>query len=122
MRVHRHVCELHWGRLGETENAPHTYGETSCLRPMHRYPVSYPGSQAASLAQMARRGRSAGRYHRGLADLRGAGRRARVIRAALSDGDNPGARQAAALAGDPRRDQLAVFGPDAEHPESPSRP
>ncbi len=105
VRVHRHVCELQWGRLGDTEKALHTCDETSCVRPLHLH----PGSQAANLAQMARRGRSAGRYHRGLADLRGAGGRARAIRAALSDGYNPGALQAAMLAGDPRRDQLALF-------------
>lgn len=105
VRVHRYVCELQWGRLGDTEKALHTCDETSCVRPLHLY----PGSQAANLAQMARRGRSAGRYHRGLADIRGAGGRARAIRAALSDGYNPGALQAAMLAGDPRRDQLQLF-------------
>jgi len=105
VRVHRHICQLQWGRLGETEKALHTCDETSCVRPLHLY----PGSQAANLAQMARRGRSGGRYHHGLADLRGAGGRARAIRAALSDGYNPGALQAAMLAGDPRRDQLSLF-------------
>ncbi len=105
VRVHRYVCELQLGRLGEDEKALHTCDETSCLRPLHLY----PGSQAANLAQMARRGRSAGRYHRGLSDVRGAGGRARAIRAALSDGYNPGALQAAMLAGDPRRDQLLLF-------------
>lgn len=83
----------------------HTCDETSCVRPLHLY----PGSQAADLAQMARRGRSAGRYHRGLSTLRGAGGRARAIRAALCDGYNPGALQVAMLAGEPLRDQLQLF-------------
>ncbi|WAX58541.1 hypothetical protein M6B22_07190 [Jatrophihabitans cynanchi] len=101
VRVHRYVCQLQWGGLGETEKALHTCDETSCARPLHLY----PGSQAANLAQMARRGR----YQRGLADVRGAGGRARGIRAALSGEWNPGALQAAMLAGDPRRDQLVLF-------------
>ena len=73
---------------------------------------------------MARRGRSAGRYHRGLADTRGAGGRARAIRAALCDGYNPGAVQAALAAGDPTgcnsssssRDSLAS---KLDHPRLP---
>ncbi|HEY3630576.1 MAG TPA: hypothetical protein VGL21_06735 [Jatrophihabitantaceae bacterium] len=105
VRVHRYVCLLQWGALGAEEKALHTCDETSCVRPSHLY----PGSQAANLAQMARRGRSAGRYHRGLADIRGAGGRARAIRAALCDGYNPGALHAALIAGDPRRDQLQLF-------------
>jgi len=105
VRVHRYVCELQWGSLAPEEKALHTCDETSCMRPKHLY----PGSQAANLAQMARRGRSGGHHHHGLADTRGAGGRARAIRAALSDGYNPGALQAALAAGDPRRLQLALF-------------
>jgi hypothetical protein len=105
VRVHRYVCELQWGApRRDRESAAHL------RRNLLRTPSApLPGSQAANLAQMVRRGRSTGRYHRGLADLRGAGGRARAIRAALSDGYNPGALQAAMLAGDPRRDQLVLF-------------
>ena len=105
IKVHRYVCALQWGTLNAEEKALHTCDETSCVRPAHLY----PGSQAANLAQMARRGRSAGRYHRGLADIRGAGGRARAIRAALSDGYDQGSLHAAMVAGDPRRDQLQLF-------------
>jgi hypothetical protein len=105
VRVHRYVCTLQWGTLGPEKKALHSCDETSCVRPLHLY----PGSQAANLAQMARRGRSAGRYHHGSADTRGAGGRARAIRAALCDGYNPGALQAALAAGDPHRRQLVLF-------------
>lgn len=56
IRVHRYVCQLQWGPLDPIQKALHTCDETSCVRPRDLY----PGTQATNLAQMVRRGRSAG--------------------------------------------------------------
>jgi hypothetical protein len=61
------------------------------------------------MGDMTRRGRAGGPHHHGRADIRGLAGRARAIRAALTGGYHPDRLTAAITAGEPWRQQLALF-------------
>lgn len=99
VRPHRYAYELQHGALPAGRVPMHSCDETLCVALDHLS----DGTQRTNLAQMAARGRSAGRYHSGLGDARGPAGRARAIRDALAAGWDSEAFTRAVLAGDVRR-------------------
>lgn len=103
VRPHVRVFELTSGLRPVGVPLLHSCDETGCVAVDHLT----VGTQALNVAQMHHRGRGY-RRHTAAVDLRGTAGRARAIRAALVDGWDQAAFQAAVAAGDPFTDQLIL--------------
>lgn len=103
--AHRWLWEHELGRLADNVMLRHCCDETNCVRLDHLR----PGTHELNMSDMVARGRQGGPFHRGRADTRGAGGRARAIRAALAEGYDTDRLATAMLAGDPHRHQLVLF-------------
>ncbi len=109
MSAHRWLWEQDVGPLPAGVRLRHCCDETSCVRLAHLL----PGSHRLNMGDMTRRGRAGSPHHHGRADIRGPAGRARAIRAALAGGYHPDRLTAAITAGEPWRQQLALF-PDPD--------
>jgi len=105
MSAHRWLWEHDVGPLPAGVRLRHCCDETGCVRLAHLI----PGSHRLNMGDMTRRGRAGGPHHHGRADIRGPAGRARAIRAALTGGYHPDRLTAAMIAGEPWRQQLALF-------------
>jgi len=113
MSAHRWLWEQDVGPLPAGVRLRHCCDETSCVRLAHLIPGSHRLNMGDRASDMTRRGRAGGPHHHGRADIRGAAGRARAIRAALNGGYHPDRLTAAITAGEPWRQQLALF-PDPD--------
>lgn len=107
VRPHRWLLEQSGGLDNPAHDAMHDCDETLCVRLGPGHVVA--GPHAVNLADMARRGRGAGPWHRGRGDVRGPHGRALAIRAALAGGYDPDRLAAAMAEGDPDRHWPRLF-------------
>jgi hypothetical protein len=112
VRPHRWLLEQSGGLVDPADDAMHDCDETLCVRIGPGHVVA--GPHALNLADMARRGRGAGPWHRGRGDVRGQHGRALAIRTALSGGYDADRLAAAMAEGDPDRHWPRLFNDQLE--------